>query len=283
MWEIQRKFGVGVIVCGILCAAWGTPAQEPPRMSQKSWTVVAEAPGDSARGGAPPAGRIQGIDVGDVQINWSRLGLSEAQKQQIVAKRREFQVDTAGIREALKFFEQDLRTEIAKEPVDRAAIDVLLEEIASAKEQLSDAAVQNLLAIRGLLTPEQIDRLAEFQMKLPQELQSLKLTIEQRKEAAQTFRAALRANRQATSHVQILRTELQDLLLFADPPDQTRISEVQRAITEQEMILEKGKIELFLRMRAILTPEQYKNYQKFRERRKPENQHPPQPEQQKRR
>lgn len=285
MWEIvQRTFGVGVIVCGILCAAWGTPAKEPPsRMPQTSWSAVAKAPGSPAKGGVPATGRIQVRDAGDVQINWSQLGLSEAQKQEMVAKRREFQVTTAGIREELKFFEQDLRTEMAKDPADRAAIDVLLGNIASAKGQLSEAAVQNILDLKGLLTPDQIDKLAESQMKLPRDLQALQLTDEQRKEVSQTFRIALQANHQATNQLQILRIELQDLLLLADPPDKTRISEVQRAISEQEMVMEKGRVELFLRMREILTPKQFKSYQKSRERRKPEKEQPLQPEQPKRR
>jgi Spy/CpxP family protein refolding chaperone len=178
-------------------------------------------------------------------------------------------VNTAAIREQLKFAEQDLREAIIKEPVDRAAIDRLLQEVATLKFRLSEAAVQNLLEIKGLLTPEQINTLIQFQMKLPSELQALQLTSEQQKQIRDIMRDSFRHSRKTSETLRILRDELQELLLLSVEVDSEKIAETQKAITEKEMALEKARLEMILKLREILTPEQQQRYQQLRMRRQP--------------
>lgn len=282
MWWKEHMFKLLGIVCGSVCLAWGSWAQttqpqaEPPQSPSQ---IVAQAPHDSARGEAPPPAMLQGLDMEEMRVDWGQLDLSEVQQEQFLAKRREFQGEIAGLRAELNSLQQDLRAAIAKNPIDRAALDDILEKMASAKQGLSEAAVRNLLDLKGLLTPEQLEKLEEFQARVPPDLQQLKLTAEQRKAVAQLVNSALRKDRQAAGQLQMLRMELQELLFSTVEPDQARLIEVQRTITEQEMVLERARLDLFLQMREILTPEQLERYQQFRERRPREGEPPPQPDQ----
>ena len=173
-------------------------------------------------------------------------------------------MNTAAIRERLKFAEQDLREAVFKEPVDRATLDRLLQEMATLKLRLSEAAVQNLLEIKGLLTPEQINTLIQFQVQLPSELQALQLTFEQQQQVRNIIKNSIRHNREEMEKLRILRAELQELLLSSVEVDFEKITETQKTITEHEMALEKARIEMILELREILTPEQQQLYQQLR-------------------
>jgi Spy/CpxP family protein refolding chaperone len=263
-------FGCGMVWCS--SAGW---AETPDHDLQATRTLVAQAPASPGRVGRPRPGDAQEADVGGVRINWSKLGLSNEQKSQLLRKRREFQIETAALREELQFVEQDLRAELTKEPADRSRLDELFETMAALRYRISDAAVQNLLEIKSLLTPEQLQLLANSQIAIPQELEALQLTSEQRKKVQQILKTFMEKNRQASGQLRQLRTELQELLLVAEDIDQTRLTEVQQAITEQEMAQEKSRVELFLQIRDILTPEQRARYQQLRTRPPTEGDTPP--------
>lgn len=235
----------------------------------------AQAADPSEKERKPSAPRFQRLEAGEGPIRWDKLELTNAQKQQFVAKRREFQVETAGMRQELELLQRDLRAEIAEQPVDRAAMTELLDSITTVKLQLSEAAVRNVLSLKALLTPEQRDMLREMQRRLPPGFQSLDLTAEQQARVADTMRAAFRQDRELAAQVDGLRAELEELVLLAEEDDQERIFEVQRAITRLEMAQETSRIEVFLRMRDVLTPEQFERYKKFRERRPPEGESGP--------
>jgi Spy/CpxP family protein refolding chaperone len=201
-----------------------------------------------------------------IYVPWGQLNLSDEQKRLFVSKRREFQIETAGLRQELSFLQEDLRAEMGKSPVDGEALENILANMASTRQRLSEAAVKNLLSLKALLTPAQCEQLGEFQAQLPPDLQSLKLTTEQRRTMSKMMNSALRKDRQASGQLQALRAELRELLFMADDPDLARLIEVQHTIVEQEMVLEKTRIDLFLQMRAVLTPEQFERYQQYRER-----------------
>lgn len=214
-------------------------------------------------------------ELGGMRLNWAKLGLSQEQKDQIAQKRRDFQVNTAALREKVKFAEQDLRTELEQDPVDRARIDSLLQELSSLKQQLSEAAVQNLLEIKAVLTPEQQEKLAEFQAQLPQELQALKLSSEQRSKIQEIMRQAFAQHREASGKLRDLREELQRLLLASEAVDAEQLSQLQAEIAENDLAMEKARIDMVIQIKEVLTPEQQERYRKLRSRPQP---NPEQPE-----
>jgi Spy/CpxP family protein refolding chaperone len=120
------------------------------------------------------------------------------------------------------------------------------------------------------LAPEQLEKLAALQVKLPREFQVLELTDEQQSAIWRILKTSFRSNGLASAKIRFLRAELQDLLLFSQDADQTRIVEVQQAITDEEMKLEKSRIDMMLQVRDVLTPEQRERYQKIRLRRQPD-------------
>jgi Spy/CpxP family protein refolding chaperone len=253
-----------ILVVGVVML-WGVGLVDPIwAQAHAPWPSVAQAPEMSERKPEPRQRPTLRDDFAGIPVNWSKLGLSRAQKAQMLKKRREFQVNTAAIREQLKFLEQDLREAIGKDPVDRAAIDQLLQEMTALKLSLSKAAVQNLLEIKGLLTPEQVNTLITFQVQLPPELQALQLTPEQQQRVRDIMRSSIRHNREMSEKLRALRAELQESLLSTVEVDTEKIDEVQEAITEHEMALQKARLEMLLDMREILTPEQQRRYQQLR-------------------
>jgi Spy/CpxP family protein refolding chaperone len=209
----------------------------------------------------PGSAQNQG-EYGDLRINWMLLGLSKEQKEQIQQKRREFQISTAATREELRFVEQDLREEMGKDPVDRTKIDSVLKNISTLKQQISEAAVQNLLAIKSVLTPEQLEKLAEFQSQLPVEFKRLGLTPEQRSQIQEILKSSLQQNRETTEILHELKAELREMLLAPQEVDSGKLKQLQTDIAEKEFALEKGRVEMLLQMKEVLTPDQRQKLQK---------------------
>lgn len=207
-----------------------------------------------------------GSDAGEIRIDWNKLGLSPQQKAQLIRKRREFQIAAAGLREELKFVESDLRTEMIKSPGDRAKIEEILHAMSTLKLKLSEAAVNNLLAIKGILTPEQLHQLADMQQPFPPELNALQLTAEQRVRIQELIKGSLRQTREASQRLFDLREELQEVLLSAEMIEAEKLTALQTEIIEHELELEQSRIDLFWQLRETLTPQQIKQYNKFRER-----------------
>lgn len=266
-YRVMIRFIIPVIVAGgIFC------------LSVSGW---AQAPSDFQEG--PPPGQMEpqggpgmrpfdnllmqlGNDSGDIRIDWNKLGLSPQQKNQIIKKRREFQITAAGLREALTFAEADLRTEMAKARRDRAKVDTILQDMSTLKLQLSEAAVTNLLAIKGILTPEQIRQMVDMQQPFPPELNALQLTPEQRARIQELMRRSLRQTRETSQRLFDLREQLQDVLLSPETIDAEELTALQALIVTQELALEERRIDLFWQLRDTLTPEQIKQYNKLRER-----------------
>lgn len=260
MKRINVKYvGIGLIVSGVFWLALSAAAQNegvrPSKQTlQKTDTEV--LPSDASENDK---------EFGNLRINWKDLGLSEEQKKQMAQKRREFQVNTASLREQLRFAERDLQAEMAKEPVDRAKIDGFLNNRAALKRQLNEAATQNLLALKGLLTPEQLEKLAGLRAELPPQFQKLQLTPEQRTKIQAILKSAMRKNRETAAQLRELRLKLQEMLLAAQKIAPEELKKLQTEIGDTELTLEKARFEMLLQTKEVLTPEQRAALQKARQ------------------
>ena len=208
--------------------------------------------------------RVPDMGEDGIKLNWRALKLTPEQQEQMQQLRREFQINTAGIRQELGFIQQDLRTEMIKEPVDQAKIDSLLNDISGLKQRLNEAAVQNLLDIKGLLTQEQLQKLADFQQPLPPELRKIQLTQKQKSTIRELMKSSRQQNKQLFEDLAELRENLRELLLSADEVDQVQLKQLQTDIAEKELALETARVKGLLELRNVLTPEQREKLVKFR-------------------
>ena len=245
---------------GVSLAGWAG-AQETRPPEQPPYPLMAQAEDAPLR---PPEEGAPKAEVGELRINWQALQLSQEQREQMRQKRRDFQVKTAGIREELKFLEQDLRAALQRESADQAALDRLADEMAALKLQLSEAAVQNLLAIKALLTPQQLEKLADFQTPLPAELRGIRLTEEQRAQIHAIMQTSREQNQAAAEELRELRDELRDMLLRSQEVDPERLRQVQTEIADREATLTKARFQALFQMKAVLTPKQLKQLQRNR-------------------
>jgi len=264
----MKRFKILVVMLGIFVVGIGWTmssgwAQQPKNVLPQRLSIEPERrPDESVQ---PVVERDRGDDLSAFRIDWRKLNLTPEQRDQMMQKRREFEMTTSGLRQELKFAEDDLRVEIEKEAVDQTKIDALLQTIASLKQRINETATQNLLGIRGLLTPEQISKFAELQAPLPEELQGLQLTPEQRSQIQTIFKQVMTQNRKIVGDVRLMKEDLRDMFLASEPVDAAKIQQLQKTITDQEIALERARIDLTLQIKAVLTPEQRQQLQRLRD------------------
>ncbi len=220
-----------------------------------------------------PQEKIPEEDEG-IRINWRMLNLTAEQRGKMQQLRRKFQIDTAGIRKELQFSGQDLRAAMLKEPVKAATIDALVRQTAELKRRLRKAAVQNLLAIKELLTAGQRQKLTDFQQPMPIELRAVSLTSEQRSQIRALLNTSKRKNHELLGQLDELKDELRAMIFSADDVEQARLQQVQAEIAEQELALEKNRVEHILAIQDVLTSEQRRTLGKTRKN-KPNDPPPP--------
>jgi Spy/CpxP family protein refolding chaperone len=173
-------------------------------------------------------------------FNLRDIELTEDQKTQMQSIIRDFQTNTATIRQKLQFAYQDLRAEMQKETVDQAKVDGFWAEITELKTQLGEAQANQMLAMKGILTPEQLE--------------------------------AIRTSGQTARELQALKAELREVLLAEGAPDVQQLQALQAQIAEKEVALEKEKAEKLAERKAemqakleSLTPEEREKIEKFRQ------------------
>jgi len=260
----------GMIVGWMLCLSLSVWAQAPADLQEGMPPAQMEPQGGP---GMRPFDNLltqMGSGTGEIRIDWNQLGLSPQQKGEMIKKRREFQIAAAGLREALTFAEADLREEMMNAGGDRAKIEAILHAMSTLKLQLSEAAVNNLLAIKGILTPEQVRQLVDMQHPFPPELSALQLTPDQRAKIQGLVKGSLRHTRETSQRLFDLREELQDALLSTQTVEAEQLTALQTQIIEQELALEQSRIDLFWQLRETLTPGQLRQYNKIRPRLQPE-------------
>ncbi len=250
-------------VASFMLFAHGASAQdapEPPQPPNGEMMSPPDAP-------MPPDGQMQD----NLRINWRALNLTEEQQNKIQQLRRDFQVSSATTREELRFAQQDLRKEMSNDPIDRAQIDALLTQIAEAKQKLSEGAAQNLLEIKGILTEEQRQQIADMPGQMPAQWRGITMTKEQRSQVKQILKTSMKANQQLIEEVMQLREDLRDEL-FAMNPDTAKIQQIQAGIAEKDAALEKARTEAMIQVNELLTPEQREQLKKVNAERKQERQ-----------
>lgn len=195
--------------------------------------------------------------IGDMRIDWKELDLSEEQKITIQQKRREFQVQTADIRAELRFAQKDLQAEIRKETTDQSKIENLLSDMSAMSLQLSEAAVQNILAIKETLTPDQLEKLQELRSRIPAELERLRPTAEQRERLQDIVKSSSEEVREVKESLRELKAQLHEMLLAPDV-DSEELNQLQAEVAEVELTQRELQVEMLLQLKEILTPEQLK-------------------------
>ncbi len=243
-----------IIVSVFLCSLAGWAQVENVRPQKLREIQGPEQAGQPDRRRTGPA-----EDDGGIRINWRALHLTSEQREQIKQYRRDFQINTAGIRKEKQFAERDLRSEMLKDSLDRAKIDSLLNDISSLKQRLSEAAVKNVLAIKSILTQDQLEILADQQLRLPAELRGLKLPSEQREQVRDIIKESMQKRKASANELQELKAELREMLLApGDDVDSNRLDQLQNDIAAKELALDKNRVDSLLQLREILTPDQLK-------------------------
>jgi Spy/CpxP family protein refolding chaperone len=250
---------IAIVIWSVFCISSLGSAQTGP---QKPLRQRLAQVGLRAKQVELPLVRDQG-GFGNIRIDWKKLGLSKEQTEEIRQKRRDFQVQTAGIRRELTFAQQDLRLEIAKDPSDRARIDIILEHISTLSQQMSEAAIQNVLAMKSILTPDQLEKIDGLRSQIPAELRRLQLTAEQRAKIREGMESSREENRKLTEDLQELKAALRETLLTQDV-DSKSLNQLQADIAEKEFARQKLRVDRTLEMKEILTSEQLKLWQRVR-------------------
>ncbi len=240
---------ITLCVFSISSLGWSFQPGGQPQLQQN--------PGKDARRRGP--GRNRGER--GMRINWEELGLSEEQQEQMQQLNREFRVNTAEIREELKFAEKDLRAEMTKETVDRTKIDSILSDIAALKQKLSEARTQKMLAMKGILTQEQFEKLSNLRQRLPRELRGIELTVDQRSQIGTIMKNSKKKSRTLREELRDSKEQFQEILLASGDPDSASLQQLQTDIAAKEAALKKDQVDMFLQIKELLTPEQQKQLQ----------------------
>ena len=168
-----------------------------------------------------------------MRFNWAELNLSEEQKTQMQEKRREFQLSTSELQQKMRFARQDLGTAMRQDPVDQTKVDSVWAEISALQQKLGEAETEHMLALRSILTQEQLE--------------------------------ILQKNRETQQELQELKAEYRDLLLSPGEIDAEKLKQLQAQITEKELALQKERVENRVEKFQSLTPEQRKQNRRKRQ------------------
>jgi Spy/CpxP family protein refolding chaperone len=255
---MKRIYLYGVVMIGVVisCTLCLSPSEGQSEDVQS--TLIAQIPQKTNF-------RESSLDDGAIRINWQQLGVSQEQEAHIRQKRWEFQQNVTSILWDLQRAEQALQLELMSDPVDRENIETMLSQISIVNQQLNEAAIQNFLAIKDLLTQAQREKLADLQNPLPQEFQGLQLDSQQRATVHEIIQHSRQHNREVTEELRTLQTELRDMLLAPQEVEKEHLKLIQASIAEKELMLEKARINMWLQIRELLTPEQKKQFTNFRE------------------
>lgn len=218
---------VAVCTLGLTLISGAQPAiQTNDRPNDRQAARMARGPQPDERRGGPdgPNNRPQGPIEKGLGLNLAGVELSDDQKTQVQQQMREFQLNTAELRQKLQFAEQDLRREMRNETADQAVIDSLWADIADLKQQFGQARTNHVLALKGILTPEQL--------------------------------ATIQENEREAIAVQKLRLEQRELLMASGAPNVQRLQAIEAELAEREVALQRQRAEMLAERFANLTPEE---------------------------
>ena len=104
-------------------------------------------------------GMAKGPEMGRV---WAKLNLSDEQRKQIQDLRLKLAKETLPLRNELGVKRLELKQLMTADKPNLKAIESKIDEIKKLEASLQKKRVENRLAIRGILTPEQQKKLAEL-------------------------------------------------------------------------------------------------------------------------
>ena len=89
------------------------------------------------------------------QEMFSQLNLTEDQKQQLEANKKQHRAKMESIREEMKTAKKALQDELMKGELDMARVKAFEEEIKALQSRMEDVKLSSILAVRSILKPEQ--------------------------------------------------------------------------------------------------------------------------------
>jgi len=122
--------------------------------------LAAAAAAQPGPGPGGPGGRGDGAGPGErMGRMWERLDLTPEQREQLGKLREEGRAEGMDLRKELMRLRNELQGEMLKDAPDAGAVEQFAARIGEAQGKLQAHRLRHQLAMRGLLTPEQRDRL----------------------------------------------------------------------------------------------------------------------------
>jgi Spy/CpxP family protein refolding chaperone len=238
------------------------PAEQGPP-GVESQPPVEQGPPEAMSPSGP--GLISDLGGGEEELSMplQELRLEPDQMQHIQQIQQDFLVKTASLRQEVQFVRLDFQAALVGESVDQAQIQKLVTQMVTVERQLREALVQQFGAIRKVLTPEQLDDLANRQLELPAEFGGLQVTAEQRAQIQKLMQEAQPELRAAGETVQGLRAELRELLLSSGAVDSEKVQQVQDQLDKARAAQETARGDLVVQIKEVLTPEQRQQLQQL--------------------
>lgn len=124
-------------------------------------TALAQGPGVGKGHGCGFGGDCQGVDRGEMRMERmvQRLDLTEEQAESIAKIREEGRSANAKLRKEMMRLRNELQGELLKDDPSRKSVLDLNEKMGALRTQMRANRLENRLAVREQLTPEQRDRM----------------------------------------------------------------------------------------------------------------------------
>jgi protein CpxP len=109
-----------------------------------------------------------------------------------------------------------------------------------------------------------VEQLAAQRQPIPRQLRGVELTDAQRTQIGAIMEASRDKTQALREELRELRDEHRDLLFASGETDAAKLQQVQSSIAAKEVELEKERVNEFLQIKALLTPEQQEQVQQDR-------------------
>ena len=90
-----------------------------------------------------------------IQEIYNQLNLTDAQKKQLEANKRQHRAKSQSVRQEMKIYREALQQELMRPQLDLSKINAIHNQIKSLQSQMEDDRLSSILAVRAILTPEQ--------------------------------------------------------------------------------------------------------------------------------
>jgi len=104
-----------------------------------------------------------------MQEIFSQLNLTEDQKKQLEANKKEHRAKMENAHQEMKIDKEALKNELMKPYLDMPRVKALHKQIKTLLSQMEDCKLNSILAVRGILSPEQFSKFVVLMQKHSQE------------------------------------------------------------------------------------------------------------------